>query len=199
MTLDDGLSVIDVIADAMACVRMGQQPQRRRPRSQGGSGPYCWSMRGQWKVVGASFAVALSLVGCSSPSPENVVSYEHFRFTCCANDLQQAWHSGEGIPLQWIAESAGRNSERTGQLVTLTAVLTGPYASVAVLKAGSPYTRSPAAQPLLVTDRMSGDPVSSIDLPIDLPVGWYNLAFTIKSAGGKVGSATVVQVTSLSP
>jgi hypothetical protein len=156
-------------------------------------------MRGQWKVVAASFAVALSLVGCSSPSPENVVSYEHFRFTCCANDLQQPWHAGEGIPLQWIAKSAGRNSDRTGRPITLTAVLTGPYASVAMLKAGGAFTRSLAAQPLPVTDRMSGDPVSSIDLPLDLPVGWYNLAFTIKSAAGKDGSATVVQVTSLSP
>jgi hypothetical protein len=136
---------------------------------------------------------------CSSPSPENVVGYEHFRFTCCANDLQQAWHTGDGIPLQWMAESAGSTSDPTGHLITLTAVLTGPYASVAVLKAGGPYTRSLAAQPRSVTDRMSGDPVSSIDLPLDLPVGWYNLVFTIKSAGGKVVSATVIQVTLLSP
>jgi hypothetical protein len=127
-----------------------------------------------------------------------VVSYEHFRFTCCANDLQQTWHPGEGIPLQWIAEGAGRTSDRIGQPITLTAVLTGPYATVAVLKAGGSYTRSLAAQPLPVTDRMSGDPVGSIDLPLDLPVGWYNLAFATKSAEDKVGSDSVVQVTLLS-
>jgi hypothetical protein len=81
--------------------------------------------------------------------------------------------------------------------ITLSAVLTGPYASVDVLKAVGPYTGSLAAQTLTVSDRMSGDPVSSIDLPIDLPVGWYNLAFTVKSAGGNVVSATVIQVTEL--
>jgi hypothetical protein len=128
-----------------------------------------------------------------------VVSYEHFRFTCCANDLQQAWHTSEGMPLQWIAESAGTTSDRTGHPITLTAVLTGPYASVAVLKAGGPYSRSLTAQPLTVSDRMSGDPVSSIGLPIDLPVGWYNLAFTVESSGSEVVSATAVQVTLLKP
>jgi len=124
-----------------------------------------------------------------------MVSYEHFRFTCCANDLQQAWHPGEGIPLQWTAVSAGRNADRMGHPITLTAVLTGPYASVAILKGGGAYTRSLAAQPLTVSDRMSGGPVSSIDLPLDLPEGWYNLDFTTNFAEGKVGGATVVQVT----
>ncbi len=128
-----------------------------------------------------------------------MVGYGHFRFTCCANDLQQAWHPGQGIPLQWIAERAGTTSDPAGHLIALTAVLTGPYASVAELKTGGPYARSLAAEPLSVTDRMSGDPLSSIDLPLGLPVGWYNLAFAIKSAGGTVGSATVVQVTPLSP
>jgi hypothetical protein len=156
-------------------------------------------MRVRWKVVFAAFALALPLAACSSPKSQQGVSYEHFRFSCCANDLQQAWHTSAGMSLQWMAESAGRTSDRTGQPITLTAVLTGPYASVAVLKAGGPYARSLAAQPLVVSDRMSGDPVSSMYLPIDLPVGWYNLAFTIKSANGKVVSSTVIQVTQLSP
>jgi hypothetical protein len=149
-------------------------------------------IRGKWWLP---FAAAVSLAGCSSPNSQSVVSYQHFRFTCCANDLQQAWHTSEGISLQWIAKSAGTTSDRTGHPITLSAVLTGPYATVAVLKAVGPYTRSLAAQTLTVSDRMSGDPVSSIYLPIDLPVGWYNLAFTVKSAGDKVVSATVIQVT----
>jgi hypothetical protein len=156
-------------------------------------------MRVTWKVVAASFVAAVSVAGCSSPSPENVVGYAHFRFTCCGNDLEKAWHPGQGMALQWIAESAGTTSDPTGHPISLTAVLTGPYASVAVLKAGGPYTRSLAASPISVTDRMSGDPVNSIALPLDLPLGWYNLAFTAKSAGGKVVSATVIQVTLLSP
>ena len=156
-------------------------------------------MRVQWKVVAASFVVALSLAGCSSPNGDNVVRYQHFGFTCCANDLQQVWHAGEGTPLHWIAESSGWTADQTGHPITLTAVLTGPYSSVAVLKAGGQYTTRLAAQPLRVTDRTSSDPLGSINLPVDLPGGWYNLVLTIESTGGRVGSATVVQVTPSSP
>jgi hypothetical protein len=158
-------------------------------------------MRVKWKVAAASFVAAVSLAGCSSPSRGNAVGYEHFRFTCCVNsDLQQAWHPGREMTLHWIAESAGMTSDATGHSITLTAVLTGPYASVAVLKAGGPHARTLAASAIAVTDGTRGNPVSSIALPLDLPPGMYNLAFTIKSAGGNVvGSATVIQVTLLSP
>jgi hypothetical protein len=152
-------------------------------------------MRVKWNSATASCIAALSLAGCASATPHAVVGYEQFRFACCANDVQRAWHPGEGMSLHWIAERAGTTSDQTGHPMTLTAVLTGPYASIAVLKAGGPTTRSLAAAPLSVSDRMSGDPVSSIDLPLDLPVGWYNLAFTVKSAGSTVGSATIIQVT----
>jgi hypothetical protein len=157
-------------------------------------------MHVNWKVAAATPVAAVLLSACSSASPTNAVGYEHFRFTCCVtSDLQQAWHPGQELTVRWIAESAGMTSDATGHPITLTAVLTGPYASVAVLKAGGPHTRTLAASPIPVTDRTSGNPVSSIALPLDLPVGWYNLAFTIKSAGGNVGSATVIQVTLLSP
>jgi hypothetical protein len=156
-------------------------------------------MRVKWKVAAATFVAAVSLAGCSSPSPGIAVGYEHFRFTCCVNsDLQQAWHPGQGITLHWIAESAGMTSDATGHPITLTAVLTGPYASVAALKAGGSHARTLAASPMPVTDRTSGNPVSSIALPLDLPVGMYNLAFTVKSVGGNVSSATVIQVALLS-
>src|SRR5450631_725848 len=157
-------------------------------------------MRVKWKVAAASGVAAVSLAGCSSPSSEIAVGYEHFRFTCCVNsDLEQAWHPGHEVTLHWIADSAGMTSDATGHPITLTAVLTGPYASVAALKAAGSHARTIAASPMPVTDRTSGNPVSSIALPLDLPVGTYNLAFTIKSAGGSFSSATVIQVTLLSP
>jgi hypothetical protein len=91
-------------------------------------------------------------------------------------------------------------SDATGVPIKLNAVLSGPYTSVATLKAGGSHARALAASPIAVTDRTPGDPVSGIVLPLDLPAGWYNLTFTIRSAGGNlVESATVVQVTLVSP
>jgi hypothetical protein len=155
----------------------------------------------RWKVLVASSVAAVSLVGCQPTTPGSQIGYEHFRFTCCVNsDLQKAWHPGEEMALHWIAASAGMTSDATGVPIELSAVLSGPYASVATLKAGGSHARALAASPIAVTDRTPGDPVSGIVLPLDLPAGWYNLTFTIRSAGGNlVESATVVQVTLVSP
>jgi hypothetical protein len=134
--------------------------------------------------------------GCSSPSPTNAVGYESFRFTCCAgSDVLQAWHPGHEVALHWMGESAGVTSDDTHHPITLTAVLTGPYASVALLKAGGAHADAVYASPMQVTDRTPGNPVSTIGLPIDLPAGWYNLAANIRSAGGSVSSASVIKVT----
>ena len=86
-------------------------------------------------------------------------------------------------------------SDDTKHSITLTAVLTGPYASVALLKAGGAHADTVYASSMQVTDRTPGNPVSTIGLPIDLPAGWYNLATNIRSAGGSVSSASVIRVT----
>jgi hypothetical protein len=82
--------------------------------------------------------------------------------------------------------------------ITLTAIFTGPYASVAALKTGGTHSETLLASPIRVTDRTSSSAVSMIALPLDLAAGWYNLVTTIKSAGGSTGGATVIQVTRLS-
>jgi hypothetical protein len=86
-------------------------------------------------------------------------------------------------------------SDDTQHPITLTAVLTGPYASVALLKAGGAHADTIAGSPMRVTDRTSGNPVSTIGLPLALPAGWYNLAFNIQSQGSRVGGASVIRVT----
>jgi hypothetical protein len=153
-------------------------------------------MRCNWKAAGVSVAIAGVLAGCSSVAG-NAISYEHFRFTCCSNpDLQQAWHPGQDLTLHWIGESAGVTADATGRPMTLTAILIGPYPSVALLKAGGQQATVIAAPAIPVTDRTSSNPVSSIALPSTLPTGWYNLVFTDRSAGGNgIRSATVIQVT----
>jgi hypothetical protein len=149
-----------------------------------------------WKAALATPVMAVFVSACSPPSSANALGYASFRFTCCASsDVLQAWHPGHEVALQWIGESAKVTSDDTKLLITLTAVLTGPFASVALLKAGSAHADTLYASPMQVTDRTSGNPVSTIGLPIDLPAGWYNLAATIRSAGGSVSSASVIKVT----
>ena len=141
--------------------------------------------------------VASVLAGCSPSSPSVAVGYEQFRFTCCVNSeaLTHVWHPGQSITLQWSTEGAGMTSDDTQHAITLMATVTGPYASVAALKAGGAHATTLTAPPMRVTDRTSRGVVSTIALPLDLAPGWYNLATAIQSAGGRTGGATVIEVT----
>ncbi|HUZ68085.1 MAG TPA: hypothetical protein VMU65_00095 [Candidatus Saccharimonadales bacterium] len=154
-------------------------------------------MRVRWKVAAVVAPVASVLAGCSPSSPSVAVSYEQFRFNCCANAevLTHALHPGQVISLQWSAESTGMTADDLQVPITLTAVFTGPYASVAALKSGGTRTAILVASPIHVTDRTSGGAVSTIALPLDIGAGWYNLATTSTSAGGSTTGATVIQVT----
>ena len=155
-------------------------------------------MSATWKVGASIVLAAPVLVGCSPSSPV-AVGHEQFRFTCCANSeaLTHAWHPGQLITLQWSAESAGMTADDAQLPITLTATFTGPYASVAALKAGGTHAATLLAAPIRVTDRTSGGAVSTIALPLDLAAGWYDLVTTIRSARSSTGGATVIQVTRL--
>jgi hypothetical protein len=153
-------------------------------------------VRRNWKAALATSVTAVVMSACSSSSPTNAVGYASFRFTCCASsDVLQAWHPGHEVAVHWIGVSAGVTADDAKHPITLTAVLTGPYASVALLKAGGAHADTVFTSPMQVTDRTPGNPVSTIGLPIDLPAGWYNLVTTIRSAGGSVSSASVIKVT----
>jgi hypothetical protein len=157
-------------------------------------------MRVNWRVAATTLVAPILLIGCSSPSPTTGVSYEQFRFTCCANSeaLLQVWHPGQVITLQWTAETAGMTSDNAQHPITLATRVTGPYASVAALKAGGTHSETFIASPIQVTDRTSGSPVTTIALPLDLAAGWYNLVTTITSAAGSTGGASVIHVTRIS-
>jgi hypothetical protein len=157
-------------------------------------------MRVTWKAAALIALLASVVVGCSPSGPTGGVGYSQFQFTCCANAeaLTHAWHAGQVITLQWSAESVGMTASDAQHPITLTAIFTGPYTSVAALKGGGTHAETLVALPIRVTDRTSGSALSTIALPLDLPAGWYNLVTTIKSAGGSVGGGTVIQVTRLS-
>jgi hypothetical protein len=154
-------------------------------------------MRLTWKVLAISALAASVVVGCSASSPTVAVSFEQFQFTCCANSeaLTHAWHPGQVITLQWSAQSVGMTATDAQHPIALTAIFTGPYASVAALKARGPHSETLLSSALSVTDRTSGGALSTITLPLDLAPGWYDLVTSIRSAGGSTGGATVIQVT----
>jgi len=152
-----------------------------------------------WKGAAIGALVMAVIAGCSPSSPTVAVGYEQFRFTCCANSdaLTQAWHPGQVITVQWSAEAVGMTATDDQHQITLAAVLTGPYASVAALKAGDTASETLRATPVRVTDRTSGGALSTIALPLDLAAGWYDLSTSIRSAESSLGGATVIQVTRL--
>lgn len=157
-------------------------------------------MRVIWKAAAFIALPASFVVGCSPSGATGSVGYAQFQFMCCANSeaLTHAWHPGQVITLQWSAESTGVTATDARNPITLSAIVTGPYTSVAALKAGGTHAQTLVAPPMRVTDRTSENAFSTIALPFDLPAGWYDLVTAIKSAGGSVGGATVIQVLPLS-
>ena len=111
--------------------------------------PYCFPMRVTWKVA-VTIALSASIVVACSSSPTVAVRYAQFQFTCCANAeaLTHAWHPGQVVTLQWSAESAGMSAADVQHPITLSAVFTGPYASVAALKAGGIHSETLLASPV---------------------------------------------------
>ncbi len=153
-------------------------------------------MHAMWKVGTASLVSAIASAACSSPSATGTVSYQQFRYTCCAaSDVQRVWHPGQAFTLHWIVEPAGMTSDPRQHPLTLTALLRGPYSSVAALKAAVAHAETLAATPIHVTDQLPGTPVSTIPLPRNLPAGWYNLVVGVDSASGnQAGGGSVIHV-----
>lgn len=145
-------------------------------------------------MVASLFAVWIA--GCSSPGSNTSVGHEQFTFSCCTglND-SKIWLAGETLAFHWTEESSGSRSDVTGIQVTLTAVLAGPYLSVALLKSGGAHAETIRSPAIAASSTTNSNPISTIALPADLPAGWYDVAFTADSATGNgMSSATVIQV-----
>jgi hypothetical protein len=147
-------------------------------------------------LLGTLVVATLGLSGCATANSGNSISYEPYTYTCCgASGTQRTWHPGDTYTLQWIVEAAGSTTDSTGQRVTLSAVLTGPYQSITTLKAGGAALMTLRATPIAITDRIHENPVSTIVLPVNLPAGYYNVADRMEFAGGgAVGSGRIIQV-----
>jgi hypothetical protein len=78
--------------------------------------------------------------------------------------------------------------------------MTGPYRDISALKSApgaAPLTVS--ATPIVTTDLVDGNPVSSILLPVTLPAGFYNVVNAIELTSGQSSGATIIQVAPAGP
>jgi hypothetical protein len=155
-------------------------------------------MRARWKVTATSLITALTVAACASSGAANGHEYEQFRVSCCVDtSLQTDRHPGGTVTLHWIVASAG-TADVAAAPVTLTAALSGPFASVAALKAAGSAPETMTAAPLHLSARNLGNPVSTIALPMNLVAGWYNLVYSVNSGpGNSVGSGECHQGDSL--
>jgi methionine-rich copper-binding protein CopC len=135
--------------------------------------------------------------GCEAASVP-AVTYAHYTVTCCqSSDVNQLYHPGEALVVHWIVSPSTRTASDAAITLTLSVTLQGAYASVPTLKIGGPAAYTLHAAEVTTTDRSPTAPTSVIQLPADLPPGYYNLATKVAMPDdNSVGGASVVQVTS---
>lgn len=141
--------------------------------------------------------IGLVLSGCG----EQPAMYGTHSYSCCTeNTGNLTWHAGQRLALHWQPTPPGLTTDASPHQIVLSVSLTGPFASVDVLKQATSQRSKPAgvrtvsAAPVSVDDRIVVSPVSQLDLPADLPPGYYNLATQAAEAGGSAGGGAIVIV-----
>jgi hypothetical protein len=126
-------------------------------------------------------AVVIGLV--VSACAEQPKIYGSHSYQCCVEiGPNTTWHAGENVALRWQPTPPGRTTDANPKPIVLSVSLTGPFASVDALKQATSQSLKPAAvrtinaAPLSVNDRVVVSAISQLDLPADLPSGYYNLA-----------------------
>ena len=124
--------------------------------------------------------------------------------TCCQSaDVNQLYHPGEALVVHWMVVPATRTASDVATTLTLSVTLEGAYASVSALKSGAPLpvrNGTPPAYTLraatvMTTDRSPTAPTSVIQLPADLPPGYYNLVTGVAAPDTRQEGAGIIQVT----
>jgi hypothetical protein len=149
-----------------------------------------------------AIAGGLLLSACTGPPPPNPsVTYSVHSYGCCAeNTGNSTWHAGQHLALHWQPQTPGTTTDPSARQIVLSLSLTGPFATVEALKQaisqGSkpPGIRTLNSPSVSVTDRTVETPASQLDLPADLPPGYYNLDSQAAEGGNSWGGSAVVVV-----
>jgi hypothetical protein len=150
-------------------------------------------MRFGFLVVVTGFVLS----GCG----QSPTFYAAHSYSCCIeNTGNLTWHAGQKVSLTWQSTPGGMTTDDNRHQIVLSVSLTGPFATVDELKQATTQGLKPAgvrtinAAPVSVNDRTFLTPVSQLDLPADLPPGYYNLAQQSAQSGGSVVAGAIVIV-----
>src|SRR2546421_7841062 len=149
-----------------------------------------------------ALAAVIVLAGCGSPAPANGVTYASYTYYCCAEigASMLSWHAGQQVALHWQAQAGPPTADNTSHTLSLRIRITGPFKSVDALKQAisrgqnAPGVRVIDAKTLARSDRTPGVATSELDLPADLPPGYYNLEQTVSSGGNSMDGGAIVMV-----
>src|ERR1700675_552652 len=130
-----------------------------------------------------AIAGGVVLSACTGPPQQNpAFTYSVHSYGCCAENTENTTrHAGQHLTLHWQPATPGSTTDASPHQILLSASLTGPFATVVALKQAISQGSKPAgvrtisAAPVSVTDRDAVTPASQLDLPADLPPGYYNL------------------------
>jgi hypothetical protein len=150
-----------------------------------------------------AIAGRLVLPACTGPPPANSgLTYSVHSCSCCAeNTGNTTWHAGQNLSLHWQPANPGSTTDASPRQIVLSVSLTGPFATVDALKQATSQGSKPAgvrtigAAPLTVNDRDVVTPASQLNLPADLPPGYYDLATqTVVGVLSQSGDAVILVV-----
>ncbi len=134
----------------------------------------------------------------ASARSEQPAVYGAHSYSCCIEiAANTTWYGGQSVALPTPPE---RTTDANPHLIALSVSLTGPFASVDALKQATSHGSKPAgvrtvnAAPISVNDRTLLSPISELDLPTDLPPGYYNLATKAAEASQAWGGGAVIIV-----
>ena len=137
-----------------------------------------------------------------SACAEQPTIYGAHSYRCCAELAGTTWwHAGQTLRLHWQATPPHLTADATPHPIVLSLSLTGPFANVDTLKQAISQGSKPAgvrtitAARISANDRMVEAPASQLDLPADLPPGFYNVATTAAEAGHSVDGSAILKVT----
>ena len=141
--------------------------------------------------------IGVVLSGCG----QQPAFYAAHSYSCCTDNTGNlTWHAGQSVALHWQPTPAGMTTDSIQHKIVLSVSLTGPFATVDALKLATSQGSKPVgmrtvnAAPISVDDRTLLTPMSQLDLPADLPPGYYNLATQAATAGGSAGGGAIVIV-----
>jgi hypothetical protein len=147
----------------------------------------------------------LAMAGCLllSACAEQPTIYGAHSYSCCLETISPynlTWHPGQSLTLHWQSTYPGRTTDPTARQIVLSLSLTGPFASVDALKQAISQSSKPAgvrtisAAAVFANDKRVEEPASQLDLPADLPPGYYNLATQAAEGGDSWGGSGIIKV-----